>query len=255
MEPLLQRLGLLDIPWSTRQRDQLSCHVSRWRRVLSPVVGCVVLRLFLYCAYRCLNPALAGNGIQLSGQVTGDITYDLQLDGKTNSSISPSSGATVLATYDNLQPTNHTLSLTVHNPTNSSSALIAIYSALIKVNSTSPKCVSQCITCALRVHRILTLCPASLFPSPPLRTPVYRSQDAGLSSTTLRYLRWTVHIILRVMRVILLASTFLVRLPQQVDSSDCNSSHYHQVRPLRSSVIATQLPGIFPCSLITRLLF
>ncbi|KAI9456564.1 hypothetical protein BJY52DRAFT_1224230 [Lactarius psammicola] len=78
-----------------------------------------------------------GNGIQLSGLVTGNITYDLQLDGLTNTTVSPSSPG-VLAAYDNLQPTNHTLSLTVHNPTNSSSALIAIDHALIKVNSTSP---------------------------------------------------------------------------------------------------------------------
>jgi hypothetical protein len=88
-----------------------------------------------------------GNGIELSGLVTGNITYDLQLDGLTNSTVSPSSsGTTLLAAYDNLQPTNHTLSLTVHNPTNSSSALIAIDHALIKVNSTSPKCVPRCLT-------------------------------------------------------------------------------------------------------------
>lgn len=79
-----------------------------------------------------------GNGIQLTGFVAGPVTYDLQLDGQTNSSISPSSGTTLLASYDNLQPTNHTLSLIVHNPTNSSSALIGIYHALINVNSTSP---------------------------------------------------------------------------------------------------------------------
>ncbi|KAI9442464.1 hypothetical protein H4582DRAFT_1283548 [Lactarius indigo] len=78
-----------------------------------------------------------GNGIQLSGLVTGNITYDLQLDGLTNSTVTPSSPG-ILAAYDNLQPTNHTLSLTVHNPTNSSLALIAIDHALIKVNSTSP---------------------------------------------------------------------------------------------------------------------
>ena len=156
MEPLLQHIGLLSSPWSTRERDQLSCHVSRWRRVFSPVVGCVVLRHFLHRTRR-LNPPLAGNGIELSGLVTGNITYDLQLDGLTNSTVTPSSGTTSLATYDNLEPTNHTLSLTVHNPTNSSSAWIAIYHALINVNSTSPKCVPRCLTCALRVHRILIL--------------------------------------------------------------------------------------------------
>ncbi len=168
-----------------------------------------------YCARR-LNPALAGNGIQLSGLVTGNITYDLELDGLTNSTVSPSSsGITLLAAYDNLQPTNHTLSLTVHNPTNSSSALIAIDHALIKVNSTSPKCVPRCLTCALRVHRIL-ISPgsASLSPPPLLMTRLYRSPDAGPSLTTLRYLRWTVHTIPRVMLAILSPLTFPVRLPQ-----------------------------------------
>jgi hypothetical protein len=47
-----------------------------------------------------------------------------------------------LAEYDDLEPGNHTLSLIVHNPTNSSSALIAIDHALITVNSTTPKWVS-----------------------------------------------------------------------------------------------------------------
>ncbi|KAF8482678.1 hypothetical protein DFH94DRAFT_728905 [Russula ochroleuca] len=80
-----------------------------------------------------------GNGIQLSGIATGPVTYDLQLDDHRNSSISPStSGSILLAEYDDLQPGNHTLSLIVHNPTNSTSALIAIDNALITVNSTSP---------------------------------------------------------------------------------------------------------------------
>ncbi|KAF8271317.1 hypothetical protein EI94DRAFT_1784320 [Lactarius quietus] len=78
-----------------------------------------------------------GNGIQLSGYVTGPITYDLELDGQKNTT-TPSPGTTLLAAYENLQPTNHTLSLIVHNPTNSSTALIEIYNALINVNSTSP---------------------------------------------------------------------------------------------------------------------
>lgn len=103
-----------------------------------------------------LSPA--GNGIQLSGIANGNITYDLRLDGVTNSSVSPSTSgtATVLAEYDDLQPGNHTLSLIVHNPTNSTSALIAIDHALITVNSTSPKCVPRrpppqpLFPCALR---------------------------------------------------------------------------------------------------------
>jgi hypothetical protein len=93
-----------------------------------------------------------GNGIQLSGLAEGPITYDLQLDGRTNSSISPStSGRTLLAEYDGLPPGNHNLSLIVHNPTNSTSALIAIDHALITVNSTSPKYDhSLLFSCALR---------------------------------------------------------------------------------------------------------
>ena len=86
----------------------------------------------------------AGNGIQLSGSASGPVTYDLKLDGQTNSSISPSAlGSILLAKYDGLQPGNHTLSLIVHNPTNSTSAFIAIDNALITVNSTSPKCVPR----------------------------------------------------------------------------------------------------------------
>jgi hypothetical protein len=85
-----------------------------------------------------------GNGIQLSGIAAGSITYDLQLDGSTNSSISPStSGRMLLGEYDGLQPGDHTLSLIVHNPTNSTSALIAIDHALITINSTSPKYVPR----------------------------------------------------------------------------------------------------------------
>ena len=84
-----------------------------------------------------------GNGIQLSGIADG-LTYDLQLDGVTKFSISPStSGQSVLAEYDGLKPGNHTLTLIVHNPTNSTSALIAIDHAQITVNSTSPKCVPR----------------------------------------------------------------------------------------------------------------
>jgi hypothetical protein len=84
-----------------------------------------------------------GNGIQLSGIADG-VTYDLALDNQKNSSISPStSGTIVLAEYDNLELGSHLLSLTVHNPTNSTSALIAIDYALITVNSTSPKCVPR----------------------------------------------------------------------------------------------------------------
>ncbi|KAH9956876.1 hypothetical protein BC827DRAFT_1228632 [Russula dissimulans] len=80
-----------------------------------------------------------GNGIQLFGFAQGPLTYDLQLDGLTNSSIPvPASGTTLLATYHDLQPANHTLSLIVHNPTNSSSALIGIDQASITINSTSP---------------------------------------------------------------------------------------------------------------------
>ena len=86
----------------------------------------------------------AGNGIQLSGVAVGSVTYDLELDGHTNSSITPSaSGSVVLAKYDDLQPGNHTLSLIVRNPANSTLALIGIDYALITVNSTSPKCVPR----------------------------------------------------------------------------------------------------------------
>jgi hypothetical protein len=106
------------------------------------VVGYAITPLFLLSPVSISVPA--GNGIQLSGIAEGPITYDLQLDGHTNSSISPStSGETLLAEYDRLQPGNHTLSLIVHNPTNSTSALIAIDHALITVNSTSPKCVPR----------------------------------------------------------------------------------------------------------------
>ncbi|KAI9507911.1 hypothetical protein F5148DRAFT_46156 [Russula earlei] len=77
-----------------------------------------------------------GNGIKLSGFALGPITYDLQLDGITNSSISPPTGTTLLAAYDELPPGEHTLSLIVHNPANSSSALIAIDNASIAINST-----------------------------------------------------------------------------------------------------------------------
>jgi hypothetical protein len=101
-------------------------------------------------------PSHSGNSIKLSGLATGPVTYDLQLDGVKNSSISPSpSGTTLLAAYDDLTPTNHTLSLIVHNPTNSSSAFMAIEYALISVNSTSPKCVPPDLPRALRVLRML----------------------------------------------------------------------------------------------------
>jgi hypothetical protein len=106
------------------------------------VVGYAVTLFFTFFP----SPSVfrAGNGIQLSGIATGSITYDLQLDGSTNSSISPTtSGTTLLAEYDGLQPGNHTLSLIVHNPTNSTSALIAIDHALITINSTSPKYVPR----------------------------------------------------------------------------------------------------------------
>lgn len=115
------------------------------------MVGCVLTQVLVISSPSNFD---AGNGIQLSGFAAGSITYDLELDNLTNSSISPStSGETLLATYEGLQPGDHNLSLVVHNPTNSSSALIAITHALISVNSTSPKCVPDG-TCALRVLRI-----------------------------------------------------------------------------------------------------
>jgi len=122
-----------------------------------------------------------GNGIQLSGIVAGSITYDLQLDGSTNSSISPStSGSILLAEYEGLQPGNHTLSLIVHNPTNSTSALIAIDRALITINSTSPKYVPRrplpLYSRALRILRILTI-PALVPPSLTLLLTILRSHS------------------------------------------------------------------------------
>ncbi|TFY75109.1 hypothetical protein EWM64_g8903 [Hericium alpestre] len=79
-----------------------------------------------------------GSGIQLFGNVTGAATYDLTLDGQTNSSISSfSSDATLLASYEDLQPANHTLSLIVHNPNNLTSSRIAIDSAVISVTTAS----------------------------------------------------------------------------------------------------------------------
>ncbi|KAI0066195.1 hypothetical protein BV25DRAFT_1515950 [Artomyces pyxidatus] len=81
-----------------------------------------------------------GTGIQLFGNVTA-ASYDLTLDGHTNGSISSfSSDPTLLAAYDGLPQGNHTLSLTFHNPTNSTSSLIAIDNALITVSTQSPNC-------------------------------------------------------------------------------------------------------------------
>jgi hypothetical protein len=119
-----------------------------WMVLHFPFSGGVRRYATFFCfrpsSYVSPPPCCTGNGIQLSGIADGNITYDLHLDGVTNSSISPStSGTTLLAEYDGLQPGNHTLSLVVHNPTNSTSALIAIDHALITVNSTSPKCVPR----------------------------------------------------------------------------------------------------------------
>ena len=144
---MLFRLRLPDVPRSAGKRYQFSYYVHGWCCIFHSVVGYAVTQPF-FCfrpsSYASPPPPCTGNGIQLSGIADGNITYDLHLDGVTNSSISPStSGTTLLAEYDGLQLGNHTLSLVVHNPTNSTSALIAIDHALITVNSTSPKCVPR----------------------------------------------------------------------------------------------------------------
>jgi hypothetical protein len=139
---MLLRLRMPDFSRSAGKRYQFSHHVLGWCCVFHSVVGCVITPFFLFTSVFISVPS--GNGIQLSGIADGPVTYDLELDGLTNSSISPStSGSTLLAEYDGLQPGNHTLSLIVHNPTNSTSALIAIDHALITINSTSPKCVTR----------------------------------------------------------------------------------------------------------------
>ena len=145
------------------------------------MVGYAIIRLFLLSTVSICIPA--GNGIQLSGIAEGPVTYDLQLDGRTNSSISPStSGETLLAEYDSLQPGNHTLSLIVHNPTNSTSALIAIDHALITVNSTLPKCVPRrprlpfVFPRAPEVLEILTI-PRLVLPSLPRSLTIHRSHS------------------------------------------------------------------------------
>src|SRR5258708_5364887 len=141
LESLLHRLRLPDHPRSAGKWQHFSCHIQGWRRVFYSVVGYALTQLSLLPPIPVVP---TGNGIQLSGLAEGPITYDLQLDGHTNSSISPStSGRTLLAEYDGLPPGNHNLSLIAHNPTNSTSAWIAIDHALIPVNSTSPKCVPR----------------------------------------------------------------------------------------------------------------
>ncbi|KAA1472827.1 hypothetical protein DENSPDRAFT_206599 [Dentipellis sp. KUC8613] len=80
-----------------------------------------------------------GSAVELYGNVTGSASYDLVLDGQTNRSITTfSSDPTLLAAYQNLPAANHTLSLIVHNPSNSTSALIVIDEAVVTVNTALP---------------------------------------------------------------------------------------------------------------------
>ena len=93
--------------------------------------------------YGLLNGPSTGTGIQLFGNVTQSISYNLTLDGQTNGPIttfSPSD-ATLLASYTNLTASNHTLSLVVVNPTGDSENLLAFDRAVILVNQTDA-CVS-----------------------------------------------------------------------------------------------------------------
>lgn len=73
-----------------------------------------------------------GSGVQIFGNTS--TTYDLLLDGQiTNTSVSAFStlDSTLLCAFQNLSNEFHTLSLLVHNPTNSTSALIGIDRAVI----------------------------------------------------------------------------------------------------------------------------
>ncbi|KAI0048280.1 hypothetical protein FA95DRAFT_1098201 [Auriscalpium vulgare] len=90
-----------------------------------------------------------GTAIQLFGNITA-ATYDLVLDGQTNSSISSfSDDPTLLASYEQLAQRNHTLSLIFHNPTNSTSSLIAIDNAVITVSTESS---NRSISCTVATN-------------------------------------------------------------------------------------------------------
>lgn len=114
--------------------------------------------LFLFNGSVCapLSPCLGiatnvpvGTGIQLFGNVTS-VTYDLSLDGQTNSSISSfSSDPTLLASYSQLSDAQHMLSLRVHNPNNSTSSLMVIDKAVITI----PTELQKCVCLALRLCR------------------------------------------------------------------------------------------------------
>ncbi|KAI0030936.1 hypothetical protein K488DRAFT_12195, partial [Vararia minispora EC-137] len=76
-----------------------------------------------------------GTGVQLFGNISEAGTYDLQVDGQTNRSISvfSPSDPTLLASYTSLPAANHTLSLVFHNPSGNTDTLISIERAVILV--------------------------------------------------------------------------------------------------------------------------
>jgi len=80
-----------------------------------------------------------GTGVQLFGNISQFGTYDLQLDGQRQTSISTfsPSNPNLLADYTNLPAANHTLSLTFHNPTGSNQTLISIERVIILVEGTA----------------------------------------------------------------------------------------------------------------------
>ncbi|KAI0316500.1 hypothetical protein OF83DRAFT_1172824 [Amylostereum chailletii] len=86
-----------------------------------------------------------GSAIQLFGNLSGPASYDLSLDGQSNSSISSfdPSNPTLLASYDQLPQQDHVLSLTFHNPTNTSSALIAIDRAVFTTSASSNASITE----------------------------------------------------------------------------------------------------------------
>lgn len=139
-----------------------------------------------------VSTCATGSGVQIFGNRSSSATYDLRLDGQTNSSISTFSALdpTLLASYDGLNNEDHTLTLIVRNPSNLSSTLIAIDRVAISVPLGSPKYV-----CALRLVEIRIppksgsddVRTAQLSQILSRRTPIFRLSVNGRLNKTLSH--------------------------------------------------------------------
>lgn len=193
-----------------------------------------------------------GSGVQIFGNRSSSATYDLRLDGQTNSSISTFSALdpTLLASYDDLDNEDHTLTLIVRNPSNLSSTLIAIDRVAISVPLGSPKyvrapCLDEIRSPPKSASDDVRTARLSLMLLQ--QTPIFRLSANGRSNKTPSH-RMTLPFTRPQIKEIKRSSILVVRLPVPCKSNAPNVETLSRpdVFHSRSLHLLQALPSLYP---------